>query len=96
VLTHHRAIAGPYHRNGDAILDVQHAFRGSAPVARALITKHAASLVLICVNSSESTIYKAENPNGFYAQLARDEVPNWLTPVALPKDSPYRLWRVTR
>lgn len=96
VLTHHRAIAGPYHRNGDAILDVQHAFRGSAPAARALITKHAASLVLICVNSSESTIYKAENPNGFYAQLARDEVPNWLTPVALPKDSPYRLWRVTR
>lgn len=96
VLTHHSAITGPYHRNGDAILDVHHAFRGSAPAAHALIAKHAASLVLVCVNSSESTIYKADRPNGFYAQLARGEVPDWLTPVALPKDSPYRLWRVTR
>lgn len=32
-LTHHSAIAGPYHRNGDAILDVQHAF-GELPEER--------------------------------------------------------------
>ena len=34
-LTHHDAIAGPYHRNGDAILDVQHAFGRSPDEARA-------------------------------------------------------------
>ena len=37
VTTHHNAIAGPYHRNGDAILDVQHAFQGNEVQARAIM-----------------------------------------------------------
>lgn len=93
-LTHHRAIAGPYHRNGDAILDVQHVFRGSADAARPIIQRHGATLVLICPGMSESTIYAKEAPNGFYAQLTAGTVPNWLEAVALPKDSPFKLWRV--
>jgi hypothetical protein len=93
-ISHHSAIAGPYHRNGDAILDVIHAFRGSADNARTLIRKHGATLLLICPGSSESTIYKAEAPKGFYAQLAKGQVPDWLEPVALPPTSPFKLWRV--
>ncbi|MFM9852964.1 MAG: AcrB/AcrD/AcrF family protein [Sphingomonadaceae bacterium] len=93
-MTHHKAIAGPYHRNGNAILDVQHAFRGSADQARAIITRHGATLLLICPNMSESTIYKAQNPKGFYAQLSQGRVPDWLVPVTLPNQSPLRLWRV--
>jgi hypothetical protein len=93
-MTHHKAIAGPYHRNGDAILDVQHAFRGSADQARSIITRHGATLLLICPNMSESTIYKAQNPDGFYAQLVKGRVPDWLEPVALPGGSALRLWRV--
>ena len=38
----------------------------------------------------------AEAPKGFYAQLQRGQVPDWLTPVTLPKDSPFRLWKVAR
>ena len=93
-MTHHKAIAGPYHRNGEAILDVQHAFRGTADSARAIIKRHGATLLLICPNLSESTIYKVQNPDGFYAQLAAGQVPAWLDPVPLPSGSPYRLWRV--
>ena len=93
-MTHHNAIAGPYHRNGDAILDVQHAFRGSADAAHAIIKRHGATLLLICPNLSESTIYRVQNPRGFYVQLARGDVPAWLSPVALPVSSPYKLWRV--
>ena len=40
VVTHHNAIAGPYHRNGDAILDVQHAFSGSAEQFSAIAKRH--------------------------------------------------------
>ena len=50
--------------------------------------------MLICPNLSESTIYRSEAPQGFYARLARGEVPAWLEPVALPSGSPYRMWRV--
>ncbi|GGE86436.1 AcrB/AcrD/AcrF family protein [Sphingomonas prati] len=92
-MTHHRAIAGPYHRNQTAILDVIHAFRGSPDQARAIMAKHGATLLLICPGMSESTIYNAEAKGGFYWQLARNRVPAWLTPVPLPAGSPFKLWR---
>ncbi|MCU6454653.1 AcrB/AcrD/AcrF family protein [Sphingomonas sp. A2-49] len=93
-VTHHNAIAGPYHRNGDAILDVQHAFGGSADQAHAIIRRHGATMLMLCPNHSESTNYRARDPGGFYDQLAHGEVPAWLTPLPLPGDSPLRLFRV--
>jgi hypothetical protein len=93
-VTHHDAIAGPYHRNGDAILDVQHAFGGSADLAHAIIKRHGATMLLLCPNHSESTNYRARDPGGFYDQLAHGEVPAWLTPLPLPNNSPLRLFKV--
>ena len=93
-VTHHRAIAGPYHRNGQAILDIHHAFDGTPENARATARRHGATLLLVCPNLSESTIYRARSPNGFYARLSRDEQFDWLEPVPLPPASPYRLWRI--
>ncbi len=93
-LTHHDAIAGPYHRNGDAILDVQHAFGGSEQQAHAIIRRHGATLLLLCPNMAESTNYRARNPGGFYDRMAHGWVPDWLTPLPLPKDSPLRLFAV--
>jgi len=93
-LTHHDAIAGPYHRNGEAILDLHHAFDGTPGVARAVARKHGASLLLICPNFAEGTVYSSRSPNGFYARLEKGDVPDWLEPVALPAGSPFRLWRI--
>jgi hypothetical protein len=94
-VTHHDSIAGPYHRNGQQIADVFNAFRGDADQAHRLITKYHSNYLLTCPNSSTTTIFMAETPKGFYAQLQRGQVPNWLTPVELPKDSPFRMWKVT-
>jgi len=94
-VTHHDSIAGPYHRNGQQIADVMNAFRGSADQAHALIAKYHSNYLLTCPNSSTTTIFMAETPKGFYAQLEHGQVPKWLTPVDLPKDSPFRMWRVT-
>ena len=93
-LTHHDAISGPYHRNTQAILDVEHAFRGGADEAHAIIRRHGATLLLICPGMAEATIYQAEARNGFYMQLIRGTIPAWLQPMPLPKDSPFKLWRV--
>ncbi|WP_339528005.1 hypothetical protein, partial [Pseudomonas sp. EL_65y_Pfl2_R96] len=43
-ITHHNAVAGPYHRNGDAILDVQHAFSGTPENFRAIAKRHGATM----------------------------------------------------
>jgi hypothetical protein len=93
-VTHHDAIAGPYHRNGQQIADVMNFWRGTADQAHRLAAKYHANYVLSCPNSSTTTIFMSETPQGFYGQLQRGQVPNWLSPVRLPKDSPYRMWRV--
>ena len=94
-VTHHDAITGPYHRNWRQIVDVMKAWRGSAAQAHQIIVdKYHSNYVLSCPNSSTTTIFMSEVPDGFYGQLESGEVPKWLQPVPLPKDSPYKMWRV--
>jgi hypothetical protein len=95
-VTRHDAVAGPYHRNDEDIVDVAMTFRGSADNARRTVARRGVDYVLICPGLSESTIYASSAPKGFYVQLNRGQVPAWLTPVALPKGSPYRMWRVDK
>lgn len=93
-ITHHSAIAGPYHRNGDAILDVHHAFNGTPAAARAIMKRHGATLLVVCPDMAESTNYRAKSPKGFYAQLARGATFPWLTPVPVGGRSPMRAFRI--
>lgn len=93
-VTHHNAVAGPYHRNGAAILDVQHAFKGTPAQFRAIARRHGATLLLLCPNMAESTIYRARAPGGFYDLMAQNKVPGFLTPLPLPRGSALRLWRI--
>ena len=93
-VTHHRANIGPYHRNGEAIIDVMKAFRGTPDQARALVRKHRADYLLICPMMSQSTVFSSAAPNGFYVQLAKGKVPAWLQPIDLGKDSPMKMWKV--
>ncbi|WP_243395615.1 AcrB/AcrD/AcrF family protein [Sphingomonas oleivorans] len=93
-VTHHSAIAGPYHRNQQAILDVQHSFRAKSPeVAHEVMRRHGATLLLLCPGMSESTLYASQNRDGFYMQLQRGQVPGWLEAVPLPEKSPFKLWK---
>ncbi len=94
VATHHDGITGPYHRNGDAILDVHHAFQGDPENFRTIARRHGATYLLTCPNMAETTVYRARSPGGFYDLLAHGKVPGWLTPVPLPKGSPLKLWRI--
>lgn len=93
-VTHHSGVAGPYHRNERAILDVHHAFTGTAAAFRPIALAHQAKYLLICPNLAETTVYRSRAPDGFYALLHRGKVPNWLEPVPLWKDAPFRLWRI--
>jgi hypothetical protein len=93
-VTHHNSVIGPYHRNGEQIADVMNAFRGSEARAHAIIAKYHSDYLLTCPDSSTTTIFMAEARNGFYGQLQKGRVPAWLAPVKLPRDSPFRMWRV--
>lgn len=94
VATRHDAIGGPYHRNDRAIADVMKAFRGPEAEAHRIVTEYRSDYLLICPDMSTATIFMSEAPNGFYGQLVRGQVPAWLQPVELPKNSPFKMWRV--
>ena len=93
-VTHHRSITGPYHRNGEQILDMMHAFRGSADEARAIMAKYRSDYLLICPMMSQSTVFRAEAPKGFYAQLEKGQMPSWLQPIDLGPGNPMKMWKV--
>jgi len=95
-VTHHMAIAGPYHRNGAAILDIHHAFDGPPQRFREIAAAHDARYLLYCPNFPEGTIYQRRSPNGFYARLSRGETFDFLTPVHLDFIGrlPYTLYRI--
>ena len=93
-VTHHRSIMGPYHRNGPQIVDSMMLFRGSADNARALLAKYHADYLMTCPLFSQATVFSAEAPEGFYAQLEKGQVPTWLEKVDLGPTSPLKLWRV--
>lgn len=92
--THHSAIAGPYHRNGKAILDLHHAYDGNADAFLDVARQHGASYFLLCPDFPEGTIYRARSPGGFYARLERGDIPVWLEPVMLRSGGalPYTLY----
>jgi len=94
VTTQHDAVGGPYHRNDQAIVDVMKAFRGDEAQAHRIIREYGSDYLLICPNMSTATIFMSEAPNGFYGQLEKGKVPGWLQPVTLPKDSPFKMWKV--
>jgi hypothetical protein len=93
-VTHHRSIIGPYHRNGQQILDTMHAFRGSADQAHAILRKYHSDYLLTCPMMSQSTVFTAEAPKGFYVQLEKGQVPAWLQRIDLGKDNPMKMWKV--
>jgi hypothetical protein len=94
--THHSAIAGPYHRNGAAILDIHHAMDGQPADFLKIAARHHATYFLVCPSFPEGTVYQARSPKGFYAQLMRGQVPGWLLPVDLKTGFalPYTLYRI--
>lgn len=94
--THHSAIAGPYHRNGPAILDLHHAYDGDEATFRAVARRHHATYFLLCPDFPEGTVYRARSPQGMYARLESGRIPGWMHPVPLQSAAPlpYRLYRL--
>lgn len=94
--TPYRFVAGPYHRNPQAIFDTADAMRDQGgETARAILEKREVSLVIRCIDVVLPRLYTPDHFN-FYADLGRTKPPSWLTRLELPPDlSPhYRIYEV--
>ncbi len=92
-MTHHRALAGGYHRNTGALHRVIAGFTDAPAAARAEIVASGATYIVACPGAIEMDIYSDEAPNGLWARLERGERFDWLTPVPIA-GSPVLAWRV--
>ncbi len=86
--TPHKAVAGGYHRNNDAMRAVIETFLGDPDQARAMVSARGISLVVYCSHLSEVHRYTSSAPRGFMGRLQRGDVPNWLERVSVegPRD----------
>lgn len=92
--THHRVVATGHHRGAAGMHDVIAAFLASPDAARSIVRTRRATLIVICPDIYEPSIYATRAPNGLMAQLLDGKAPKWLQPVDLAPGSHMRFWKV--
>ena len=94
-VTHHDAITGPYHRNGQQIADVMNAFRGEPSQAH---RAHRQISFELCADLPEQLdhddLHVGSAEGLLRAARSAGRCPSWLAPVALPENSPFKMWKV--
>lgn len=92
--TPHTVIAGPYHRSAPMIVDSVALWRADDARARAITARYGVHYLVGCVVANDLAHAKKTAPDGLWARLTTDSVPDWLEPVAVPDGSPLRIYRV--
>lgn len=92
--THHRAVAGPYHRDTAGNLLLIDAMLSDPDATRTKLAAHGVTLIADCLNGADGFDFIEAAPNGLQAALRSDRLPGWLEPVASTVGKPLVLYRV--
>lgn len=84
--TAHSVVATGHHRGAKPMHDVMVGFMVDPPVARTILARHGVRYVVLAPDTNEVMVYREMSPHGFAARLSKGEVPDWLTPLPMPKD----------
>jgi hypothetical protein len=84
LLTRHRVLAGPYHRNVRGLADNRRIFAGSEKEALETIKRRGVKAVLFCPAYARYLPY-GDRPPFLSNRLIAKDPPGWLTPVKLGK-----------
>lgn len=90
-------VGAPYHRNTAGLLDTNLVMAGHDDAASLrMLRTRGVGYVVICLTGKSVSFMNRAHPRGLAARLARGDVPDWLTPVVLPKgmDRGLRVYRV--
>ncbi len=90
--TKHRVLSAPYHRNADGIL-LELKIGLATPVeAKAMLSRLNNPVLVFCANDVQIGMITRREPQGFYAQLAANRVPDFLTPLPVSAGSSIQLY----
>jgi len=85
VQSNHSALAGPYHRAEEPILDTLRAGSGTPAEARAIIDRRKIDYVVVCPTSREARLMAQEQGHGLFVDLMRGRPVAGLEPVIVNK-----------
>lgn len=85
--TRHSVVATGHHRGAAAMHDVMVGFMVDPPVARSILARHGVNYVVLSPEANEVGVYRSMAPHGFAARLSTGQVPDWLKPLPMPRDS---------
>ncbi|MCV3768442.1 hypothetical protein [Rhizobium sp. TRM95796] len=94
--TPHAVLTGNYHRNAKGLLDGLRMATSDPAVAAALMEADKVGYVLLCMDDPQVETLREKFPNGFWARLARGEIPEFLEPVEASGDPRMKIFRVIR
>lgn len=94
VKSHQRVVATGHHRGSAGMHDVIAAFMSPPEEARSIVQSRHATLIVICPDIYEPSIYARRAPNGLMARLLDNRPPDWLKRVDLAPGSGFQYWRV--
>ena len=92
--THHRVLAGPYHRNVDGNLAALNAFIETPGRAGEIARKNDIGLLAFCPGNSETAFLAKRAPDGLLAGLLAGKIPEWMEVVPASRGRPLELYRV--
>jgi hypothetical protein len=90
--THHRVMAGPYHRNVAGLKASILGFTAKPDEARSIITASGATHLLWCPQAADAMDFATYG--GLAADLTVKRVPEWLAPVLIDTDGNYTLFKL--
>ncbi|WP_114521293.1 hypothetical protein [Altererythrobacter sp. ZODW24] len=94
--TKHTVAATGHHRGQNGIRAVIETFTGTSEEARETLAVRGSAYVALCPALFESRYYESLSEDGFAAQLRAGDTPEWLTPIATPQGSDFKIWRIKR
>lgn len=94
--THHRVLAGPYHRNVDGNLAAMDIFLNPLGDARRTIAEIGIDYIAHCPSDDEASVLARVEPHGLLAALMRNEPPPWLSIVSKTSEKPIKIYKIQR
>lgn len=95
LVSDHTVLATGHHRGDKAMKVLIETALGTPEEARDTLRGRGTAYVAMCPSLNEPRTYAQMAPEGFAAQLADGNAPQWLEPVAMPADAGPKFWRVT-
>ncbi|MBP1851259.1 hypothetical protein [Rhizobium halophytocola] len=92
--THHRVIAGPYHRDQGGMLTELHIGLAPPSEAPAFLRGADIGIVAFCPSDYQTQFLIDSKPDGLFAALKRGDVPPYLVPLPKDPQSGFQLYRV--